>query len=387
MLSGADFCPESIASGGICTERTEKSLYLSQARDGRLNRPVMKSGAVSLQCLRSGSLHPNTYYVIFAVAKCDLKLISQFNKRNNMTKKNNTQTSEPISNCDNISQSSIESLIISIHGVPVILDRDLAALYQEEVRQMNRQVKRNIKRFPADFMFQLTKEEYDGLKCQNGTSNIRGGDRRALPYVFTEQGVSMLSGLLRSDKAIEINILIMRAFVAMRRFLVANAQVFQRLERIEYKQLETDHKFEQVFAKLEEKALAPKQGIFFDGQVYDAYDFVCGLIRIAKVRIILIDNYVDETVLTMLDKREDGISATIYTKQISEQFNLDLVKHNAQYAPIEVHPFNKAHDRFLIIDEQIYHIGASLKDLGKKWFAFSLMNDITPFELLSKIGE
>ena len=142
-----------------------------------------------------------------------------------------------------------------------------------------------------------------------------------------------------------------------------------------------------MFAKLEEKALAPKEGIFFDGQIYDAYEFICGLIKGAKTRIVLIDNYVDETVLTMLDKREDGISATIYTKQISEQLNLDLVKHNAQYAPIEVHPFNKAHDRFLIIDEQVYHIGASLKDLGKKWFAFSLMNDLTPAELLSKINE
>ena len=173
----------------------------------------------------------------------------------------------------------------------------------------------------------------------------------------------------------------------MRRFLVANAQVFQRLERIEYKQLETDHKFEQVFAKFEEKALAPKQGIFFNGQIYDAYEFICGLIRSAKVRIILIDNYVDETVLTMLDKRDVGVAGTIYTKQISEHLYLDLVKHNAQYAPIEVRPFNKAHDRFLIIDEQVYHIGASLKDLGKKWFAFSLMNDIPPEELISKIGE
>ena len=195
----------------------------------------------------------------------------------------------------------------------------------------------------------------------------------------------MLSGILRGSKAIEVNIVIMRAFVAMRRFLTANAQVFQRLDRIEYKQLETDHKFEQVFAKLEEKDLAPNQGIFFDGQIYDAYEFICGLIKSAKKRIVLIDNYVDDTVLTMLDKREAGVDATIYTQKISAQFQLDITKHNAQYPAVDVKTFSKSHDRFLILDNQVYLIGASLKDLGKKWFAVSLMSETDPETLLSKL--
>lgn len=172
----------------------------------------------------------------------------------------------------------------------------------------------------------------------------------------------------------------------MRHFLITNAQVFQRLERVELKQHETDRKIEQVFEKLEEKTISPKQGIFFDGQIYDAYEFVCGLIKSAKTRTILIDNYVDETVLTMLDKRERGVSATIYTQKISPQLKLDIDKHNAQYPAIDVKEFSKSHDRFLILDNQVYLVGASLKDLGKKWFALSLMNDITPEDLLSKIG-
>ena len=280
---------------------------------------------------------------------------------------------------------SIENLIYSIRDVQVILDEDIANLYGVETKRLNEQVKRNLDRFRSDFMFKLTTEEFSILKSQNATSSW--GGRRKLPYAFTELGVAMLSSILTSKQAIEINIQIMRAFTTMRRLMVANAQVFQRLDRIELKQLETDHIIEQIFEIIEEKTNTPKQGIFFDGQIYDAYEFVCGLIRSAKSRIILIDNYVDETVLTMLDKREVGVVGTVYTKEISEQFNLDLVKHNGQYAPIEVHPFNKAHDRFLIIDEQVYHIGASLKDLGKKWFAFSLMNDLTPAELISRIGE
>ena len=254
-----------------------------------------------------------------------------------MAKKNNTQTLEPDANCNQLCLSTIENKIITVRNVQVILDRNLADMYQVDVGYMNRQVKRNIKRFPADFMFQLTKEENDGLKCHFGISNLKGGDRR-LPFAFTEQGVSMLSGLLRSDIAIEANILIMRAFVAMRHFLLSNAQVFQRLDRIEIKQLET-----------------------------------------------LIDNYVDDTVLTMLDKREAGVSATIYTQKISPQLQLDIAKHNAQYPAIDVKEFTKSHDRFLILDNQVYLIGASLKDLGKKWFAVSLMSETDPELLLSRL--
>ena len=174
----------------------------------------------------------------------------------------------------------------------------------------------------------------------------------------------MLSSVLHSDEAVEISIKIMNAFVAMRHFLLSNAQVFQRLDRMELKQLETDHKIEQIFDKLEEQSVIPKQNIFFDGQIFDAYRFVAGLIKSAKKEIVL---------------------ATIYTKQVSTQFQLDINRHNAQYPRIEVQAFNKAHDRFLIIDEKVYHIGASLKDLGKKWFAFSLMQDITPQDLISRI--
>ena len=195
----------------------------------------------------------------------------------------------------------------------------------------------------------------------------------------------MLSAVLHTPKAVEISVKIMEAFVAMRRFLASNAQVFQRLDRIEYKLLESDHKFEDIYSKLEEKSLEPKQGIFYDGQIYDSYTFVGSLIKSATKSIILIDNYIDETVLTMLDKRSPGVNATIYTQKISSQFQLDIAKHDAQYPAIPIKVFTKAHDRFLIIDDKVYHIGASLKDMGKKWFAFSLMEDMSPDELISRL--
>jgi hypothetical protein len=195
----------------------------------------------------------------------------------------------------------------------------------------------------------------------------------------------MLSAVLHSEEAIDISGRIVDAFVAMRRFLAANAPIFQRLEHIEYKLLENDHKFDQVFAKLEEKTLEPQQGIFFEGQVFDAYQLICELIKSATSRIILIDNYVDESVLTMLDKRPAGVSASIFTQKISQQLSLDIAKHDAQYPPIPVHVFSKSHDRFLIIDDRVYHVGASLKDLGKKWFAILEMKDQNPDELISRL--
>lgn len=277
----------------------------------------------------------------------------------------------------------VEKMIYTIRGIQVILDQDLAKLYGVETRRLNEQVKRNISRFPEDFMFQLTSEEFRILKSQNATSSW--GGRRKLPNAFTELGVSMLSSVLTTEVAIHANVQIMRAFAAMRRFLVSNAQVFQRLENLEYKQIATDQKVEKLYEKLEEGKLEPKQGIFFEGQIFDAYSFVSNLVKQALTEVILFDNYVDETVLTLLDKRPAGVKATIFTKQISPQLHLDLTRHNAQYAPIDIKPFNKAHDRFLIIDDNVYHIGASLKDLGKKWFAFSLMNDITPADLIAKV--
>ena len=277
---------------------------------------------------------------------------------------------------------NIEHLIYTIRGVQVMLDRDIALLYSVETGQLNRQVKRNIDRFPSDFMFQLSKEEQEILKCQNGISSW-GGDRY-LPYAFTENGIAMLSSVLRSPTAIEANIRIMRAFTSMRHFLANNAQVFQRLSNIEYHQIETDKRIDEVFKRLDANT-TPQQGIFFDGQVFDAYRFASDLVRKAKKTIVLIDNYVDDTVLSLLDKRQYGVTATIYTQHISQKLQLDINRHNTQYPPISVQQFNKAHDRFLLIDDEIYHIGASLKDLGKKWFAFARMRDITTKELIKKI--
>ena len=296
-------------------------------------------------------------------------------------------------------ENNVESLIRVIRGQQVMLDRDLAELYGVETRRLNEQVKRNIERFPEDFMFQLTSNEFDNLKSQIAISSW--GGVRKLPYAFTEQGVAMLSGVLKSSTAVEANIRIMRAFVSMRHFMVNNAAVFQRLETIEFNQLESnkvqvkilahqevqDHRIDEIFRRLDEGMYKPKQGIFFDNQIYDAYSFVSELVKSAKQRIILIDNYVDETVLTLLDKRGENVSATIYTQQVSRQFRLDVDRHNSQYPPIEVDVFRRSHDRFLCIDDTVYHVGASIKDLGKKWFAFSKMEDFKPEELVARINE
>lgn len=298
-----------------------------------------------------------------------------------VTKQDNPKLDVAI--CD-IEQIRIEPLIHLIREQQVILDRDLALLYGVETRRLNEQVRRNIERFPEDFMFQLTHEEFENWKSQFATSNsiIMGARKR--PYAFTESGIAMLSSVLRSPTAIEVNIRIMRTFVAMRHFLASNAQVFQRLSNIEYHQIETDKRIDEVFKRLDANT-QPQQGIFFDGQVFDAYQFVSDLVRKAKKAIALIDNYVDDTVLTLLDKRNSGVSATIYTQHISQQLQLDIDRHNAQYPMIEVKRFNRAHDRFLLIDDEVYLIGASIKDLGKKWFAFTLMHDTTAEELINKI--
>ena len=267
---------------------------------------------------------------------------------------------------------NIEARIYSFRDTYVMIDRDLAELYGVETKVLNQAVKRNIDRFPESFRFGLSKLETQELvtNCDR-FNNLKHST--SLPYAFTEPGVAMLSAVLHSPAAVSVSVRIMQAFVAMRRFMLTNAQVFQRLDRIEYKQLETDKKIDQVFAKLEEKTDRNKQCIFFDGQIYDAYEFICDLIRRANKRIVLIDNYVDDSVLTMLDKRGTGVEASIYTKEVGNQFKLDVEKHNAQYAAIPVFVFRQSHDRFLIIDDSVYHIGASVKDLGKKWFAVSLM--------------
>ncbi len=274
-----------------------------------------------------------------------------------------------------ISPMEISNLIYTIRGKQVMLDSDLASLYQVETKNLNKAVKRNIERFPASFCFQLTEEEVENLRFQIGTSSLSYGGRRYLPYVFTEQGVAMTSAILRSDIAVKVSVEIMEAFVEMRRMLLSNVSLFHRLDKIEIKQLEADQKFEEIFKALESDTLHSEKGVFYNGQIFDAYTFVSDIIRSAESSIILLDNYVDDTVLTLLGKRNNNVTATIYTKTISNQLRLDVQRYNSQYPPIEIEVFSDAHDRFLIIDNtELYHIGASLKDLGKKWFAFSRMD-------------
>jgi len=270
-----------------------------------------------------------------------------------------------------ITAKHIQSSIFTIRGLQVMLDSDLARLYGVENKRLNEQVKRNVERFPERFRFQLTQTEFDDLRSRIATSSMHGG-RRTLPYAFTEQGISMLSAVLRSEMAIKVSIQIIDAFVQMRKFIANNAVIFQRLDSIEYKQQITETRLDKVFAAVEARELKPSQGIFFDGQVFDTYVFVADLIRSANTSIVLIDNYVDERTLALLSKRKQDCIATIYTRTISNALQHDLQKHNKQYPPVEIKTFSKSHDRFLILDNRtIYHIGASLKDLGNKLFAFS----------------
>jgi hypothetical protein len=285
---------------------------------------------------------------------------------------------------------AIKARIFQIRDQQVMLDKDLAALYEVKPIRLREQVQRNIERFPDDFMFQLTESEVDFMVSQNAIPSRKhlGG---SLPYVFTEQGVASLAGVLRSSKAAEVHVKIMRAFVELRRFIQNNAQVFARLDSVERRQIllesESDKKFEMVFRALECGNGSPAQGIFFDGQIFDAYVFVNDLLRQAKKSIVLIDNYVDDTVLEQLAKRRANVRAVILTRKISKTFAQDMEKHNAQYPPVTVREFDRSHDRFLILDgETVYHLGASLKDLGKKWFAFSKL-DKAALSLMGKVGE
>lgn len=280
---------------------------------------------------------------------------------------------------------SIKTKIYTIRGLQVMLDRDLAELYGVETRVLNQAVKRNIERFPEEFMFQLTKEEAENWMSQIVISNKERMGIRKMPFVFTEQGVSMLSAVLKSEIAVSISIKIIKSFVEMRKFISNNALIFQRLDLLEQKQSKTDEKVEAILCAIEDKSMKPKQGIFYDGQVYDAYIFVSDLIKSANENIVLIDNYIDDTVLTLLSKRDVKVKVTIYTKNITKQLELDLQKHNAQYPTIELKKFDASHDRFLLIDNaRVYHIGASLKDLGKKWFAFSKL-DMGVLNIMQKL--
>ena len=293
----------------------------------------------------------------------------------------------------------IQSRIYTIRGVQVMIDEDLALLYGVESKRLNEQVKRNIERFPEKFRFQLTEAEYENLRSQFATSSLddslrsqiatlesqRGKHRKYLPFVFTEQGVSMLSAVLRSQTAVEVSIKIIDSFVEMRKFISSNAHMFLRFERVEQRLSLHDENFNKIFKAIEEKGAPQKQHIFYDGQIFDAYIFVSDIIKSAKSSIKLIDNYIDESTLVLFTKRDAKVEMKIYTKTISKQLELDLQKHNTQYPTIEIQKFELSHDRFLIIDEkEIYHFGASLKDLGKKWFAVSKL-DINSFEFIGKL--
>ena len=286
-----------------------------------------------------------------------------------MTKKDMTPKND-ITNCG---PQSIERVIYTFRGVQVMLDRDLAKMYNVETKVLNQAVKRNSGRFPERFMFQLSKEEFDNWKSQIVTSNMMSQSEiesfkmavRRAPYAFTEQGVAQLSAVLKSDTAIEVSIRIMDAFVAMRRFISTNAEMFQRIERLESHQTSTDEKVEHIMKRMDElaPAITPEQ-IFATGCVWDAWDYVSQLVRSAKQRIVLIDNFVDERVLTLLTKRAAGVSATIHSRY-TQQFKLDLEKHNEQYEPIEfIQIPHKSHDRFLFIDDNVYLLGTSIKDMG-----------------------
>lgn len=287
-------------------------------------------------------------------------------------------------------EESLRGLIHTLRAEQVMLDRDLATLYQVETRALKQAVKRNIRRFPDDFMFVLEESEVDMLVSQSviPTKGVLGG---AMPFAFTEQGVAALSSVLTSERAIEVNIAIMRAFVSMRRLLASSTPLLDRLETLEKRQMaqeiRTDDRFEQLFTALETANVQPVQGIFFDGQVFDAYVFVNDLLRRAQRSIVLIDNFIDDSVLLQLAKRSQGVSATVLTKKIGPQLEQDLKKHNSQYPSIRVDAFPHSHDRFLILDDEtVYHIGASLKDLGKKWFAFSRM-DTASLSIMERVRE
>ncbi len=284
-----------------------------------------------------------------------------------------------------IQTNEIGRLIYTIRGKQVMLDHDLAALYGYEVRALNQQVKRNIGRFPDDFMFQLTKEEIEIVKSQIVTSPYsnfysgQDGGRRKPPYAFTEQGIYMLATVLKGEIADQQSIFIMRAFREMRHFVANNALLFEKISHIELKQLEyeksTDERFDKVFQYIEDHAES-EQKIFFDGQIYDAFSLITSIIHKAQKEIILIDGYVDVDTLNILAKKNNGVDVKVYTYASAQLTNRDAANFNAQYPTLIVKKTQVFHDRFIILDgKTAYHIGASIKDAGKKCFGISLLED------------
>ena len=275
----------------------------------------------------------------------------------------------------------IESRILTIRNQQVMIDRDIAELYGVETRRLNEQVKRNSERFPEEFCFQLTKEETESISSKsqiatlNVSGNLRGSNIKKMPFAFTEQGVAMLSTVLKSDTAVSMSIQIMKAFVAMRKFMLINAQVFQRLDNIEKHQISTDSKINELFDKMDKYKIDDTQGLFFQGQIFDAYAKFESFISQAQKEIILIDNFVDLSILERFSKKKPNVKITIWTAPKTPLTSQDIQQFNTQYPTLTVNHTTKMHDRFLIIDNKIlYHIGASLKDLGKKCFAFEILD-------------
>ena len=271
----------------------------------------------------------------------------------------------------------IQNLIYNIRGKQVMLDSDVANLYHTETRVINQALKRNIDRFPEEFCFQLTEDEMENMRSQFVIAYKR--NNRYLPYVFTEQGIIMLSSLLKSEIAIKVSVKIVEAFVKMRHFLKDNGELFERVTTLEYQQIENNKKFDLIFDKLQEKQIE-NQRIFYDGQIYDAYSLIIDIIKRAESKITIIDNYIDDSVLKMLSKKKENVEVVILSSNKSNIQNIDIQKFNKQYPTLKVARTNKFHDRFIILDEkELYHIGASIKDLGKKCFAINRIenNDIT----------
>ncbi len=318
-----------------------------------------------------------------------------------MDKQNNIALIDEELNVVTYEVENIKNLIYCIRGKQVLLDSDVAALYHYPTKRVNEAVRRNQERFPENFCFQLTEEEYENLKLQIEFLNLENKwsqiatslkdenrkhrGKKYIPYVFTEQGIAMLSGLLKNDIAVQVSINIMNAFVEMRKFIVNNGQIFARLTDIEYKLLEQgkelsnhEKKFEEVFNELQKnKETEFKQQIFFNGQIYDAYSLIIDIIKTAKEKILIIDNYIDDSILKMLSKKNKNVEVVILTSQNSNLTKLDIQKFNKQYPILKVATTNKFHDRFIVIDnKELYHVGASLKDAGKKCFAINKMENI-----------
>ncbi len=304
-----------------------------------------------------------------------------------------------------LTNDEIKNLIYTIRGRQVMLDSDVAMLYHYETKRINETVNRNKNRFPESFCFQLNEDEFKVLRSQIATLNEnetinnrlmsqvvtlsekqRGRHRKYLPYVFTEQGIAMLSGLLKNDIAIQVSINIMNAFVEMRKFIYTNKNVFERVIKIENqideKFSDYDKKFDVIFNKLQSEENI-KQRIFFNGQIWDSYSLIVDLIKKASNKIIIIDNYIDDSVLKMLSKKRENVEVNILTSEKSNIKNLDIDKFNKEYPILKVEKTNKFHDRFIILDEkEMYHLGASIKDLGKKCFGINKIEDI---EIIEKV--